>query len=122
MSAISDVQPVGGSVTLNIADATAVTSAAADLLGNRLVGIVMPATWTAAVMTFQVSNDGITYQELYGSTGSAISYTVVQAHNVNVPIADFAAWQFIKVRSGTSGTAVNQSGGTNVILVAKPVK
>ena len=40
--------------------------------GHVLVGIVMPATWTAADLTFQFSADNVTYQNAYEDDGTEL--------------------------------------------------
>ncbi len=86
----------------------------ASFIGDgRLVAIQMPAAWTAANLTFQGSMDGVTYADMYDATGTEV--TVVAAASTYILLADLkAAW--IKVRSGTTGTPVNQ-GADRVILL-----
>ena len=93
---------------------------------DAMVGISMPAAWTAASLSFQVSSDGgTTWQELFNDNGTAVS----------IPAASAAAGQFIalttnsnytwrgvnmmKVRSGTVGVPVVQTIGATVTLVAR---
>ena len=83
--------------------------------GCRLFGIVMPAAWTAANLTFQVSHDGVTtWNNLYDANGNEVTITASTSRYIALDPVVFAGVQFLKVRSGTSGTAVNQ--GQEVIL------
>ena len=63
--------------TVTIASGTALSPAVA--LGEKtLVGIVMPAGWDAASMTFQGAVDDATFGEVIdGSSGSAVALTLL---------------------------------------------
>jgi hypothetical protein len=95
-------------------------SGAVDLGTARLAKINMPAAWTAAVLTFQTSSDGVTYRDLYDSSGTEISYTVAASRSVIVSLADWIGTRFVKVRSGTAAAAVNQGADRALELVAVP--
>lgn len=98
----------GGSyVNATIANGASL-SGAVDLGTKRLARINMPSSWTTANLTFQVSADGTNYANLYDATGTE---KTVQAAASRAIILDFSEWigaRYIKVRSGTSGTPVNQ--------------
>jgi hypothetical protein len=81
----------------------------------------MPAAWTAAALTFQVSDDaGATWKELLDDTGTAITITGPAAGNrLNVATGDFASAIFLKVRSGTSATPVNQAAARTLTLIKR---
>lgn len=115
---------------LNIADFTGTIAAGTALSGaipmgaHTLVGISMPATWTTASLTFQVSPDGgTTWQELYTDTGAEV--TVTAAANQFILVASFPAYlwrgiNMIKVRSGTAASPVNQTSSAVITLVGRP--
>lgn len=88
----------------------------------RLFGIVMPSAWTAASLTFQVSADGTTYQDLYFN-GSAVEIAIaggaVASGSLTIDPAIFSCWPYVKVRSGKSGTPVNQAAARTVQLVLR---
>lgn len=103
-----------------IANGTSLT-AAIDLGTARLVGLIMPAAWTAASITFQVSHDGVTFVDLYNSSGTAVvlnSPAASRAYSLDASL--FIGWRHMKVRSGLIGAAVNQGADRTVILVANP--
>lgn len=78
-------------------------SAAIPTKGLTLVGIQLPAAFTGTAMTFQGSVDGTTYQAVYSTTsGTALSYTVAQAHYVAIDPVPFYGLAFIKLVSGSS--------------------
>lgn len=94
-------------------------SAAIDLGGLHLAGIAMPGAWTAAGITIQTSFDGTTWFDVYDA-GTELTLVAGASQYV---LLDFtktiALGQFIKVRSGTAGTPVNQGGARSISLVSR---
>ena len=88
-----------------------------------LVGISMPAAWTAAALTFQVSPDGgTTWQELVDNTGAAISITAAAGTFIMLvgePSYDWRGINMIRVRSGTVGVPVNQAADRVVNIITR---
>ena len=81
------------------------------LNGLSVIGYIMPASWDAADLTFQASVDDTTYNNVY--TDADAEYTV-QAAASRYIIADSVELRgidYLMVRSGTSGSAVNQENG-----------
>lgn len=108
-------------VTTTIVDATSL-SPGVDLAGRALVGIVTPAGWTTAVMTFQVSPDNSTWFEYEDVNGTAIQIPSTAASKYRaLDPADFIGVRYLKVRSGTSAAAVSQSSGDIVTMVTRSV-
>lgn len=116
-----DGMPVGGAsspmiaasgpvttTTATIANGAAITGAI-DIGSARLARLATPGAWTAANLTFQTSVDGVTFKNLYDIYGA--EYTVVAAADraILMPLADFVGVRYFKIRSGTSGTSVNQA-------------
>lgn len=97
-------------------------SAAIDLAEQRLHRIAMPAAWTAAGLTFQVSADGVTFNDLYNEAGEyALTSSVVGAsRSIVVDQAIFYGIRYLKVRSGTGAAAVNQGADRTLTLVTVP--
>ena len=85
--------------------------------GSAVVGIVMPADWTAANLTLQASADDSTYNNVYDELGTEKTIVVSTSRYIPLNPADFLGANSIKVRSGTSGTAVNQAAARSVIIV-----
>lgn len=95
-------------------------SDAKDMRTKTVVGIVMPASWTAADLTFQVSSDGgTTFREFVGDAGSAIQCQVAAGTQVAVNSALWRGIDQVKVRSGTSGAAVAQAADRAVTILVK---
>lgn len=95
-------------------------SAAVDLAGRGISAIIIPSTWvTATVITFQVSLDGSTYYDLYHNvSGTLTEYSVPVAASRYIALEQtkFFGVKFIKVRSGTQGSPVNQTADAGVEL------
>ena len=98
-------------------------SAATALGALTVVGISMPAAWTAAALTFQVSPDGgTTWQTLYDGAGNPVTVTAAAGQFV-IPLADpsyfWRGINMVKVRSGTASVPVNQVAAATVNLLTR---
>jgi len=86
--------------------------------GVSLVGIVMPAAWTAAGLTFQASADSVAFADLFDA---ATEYTFATGasryHQIDPAKTD--SIQAIKVRSGTTGVPVNQGADRIITLIVR---
>ncbi len=103
-------------------DAAAALSGAVNFGGLRLFGIVMPAAWTAAALTFQVSFDeGASWSNLYDANGSEVNVTVAASRAITLDPVVFAAVPMLKVRSGTAAAPVNQTAAAALQLVVRSV-
>jgi hypothetical protein len=92
-------------VVITIAVSTTV-SAAVDLLGFTLVGLILPAAFTGTAITFQVSDSlAGTYVPLRDATGAAVSVTVAQGTAAVLDPTTFAGWRFVKLVSGSAEAA-----------------
>jgi hypothetical protein len=96
-------------------------SDAIDLGDGILTAIHMPAAWTAATLTFQVSDDsGTTWSELRNTAGVAVTVAAAAAAiRLEVDTTAFKSTAFLKVRSGTSATPVNQAADRVLTLVTR---
>lgn len=86
------------------------TSQAIGLPGLTLLGIQTPAALTGTALTFQVSHDGNTWVPLYddAATPAEISLTVTTSRAYSLDPSKFAAWEWIKVVSGSAEAAARQ--------------
>lgn len=112
--------------TVTIANAASLSDAAnfTALPGASLCGIIVPSTWSTAALSFAASADNSTFYPMYNASGAELatgSITGGTAVWVALDPADFAGVPYIKVRSGTVGAAVNQSGGDVLTLVYRTV-
>ena len=94
-------------------------SGAVDLGGRKLVAIVMPSGWDAASLTFQASPDGVTYYNVYDSATER-SLTVDSSRFLHVDMEDWLGVRFLKLRSGTAATPVDQTAARTFTLIVQP--
>lgn len=111
---------------MNCLDAVATIASGASLsgaiaLGNAgLLYLEMPAAWTAADLSFQVSSDGTNFFDYFypsgGGGGTEVEYVIgVSASRAyTLTLLDFAGVKFVKLRSGTTGTPVNQGAARSI--------
>jgi hypothetical protein len=107
--------------TIAAGDATGLSNAI-DIGAAKYLGMIMPAAWTAAVLTFQ-SCDTLagTYQNVYDASGEvSMAVSVSVNRTLNVAMWSLAPWRFLKLRSGTSATPVTQSSSRVITIVMKP--
>ena len=106
----------------SLSDAIDLSGKEVVLSGLRLLAIEMPAAWTAADLTFQASMDGgTTYTNMYNADGDEITVTAAASRFIVLDPATFCAVTNIKIRSGTSASAVNQVDAVTLTLVLRAV-
>ncbi len=94
-------------------------STAVTLGERKHVGLIMPAAWDAADITFQVSYDGVKYVNLYDKTGAEAVYKTDAGAGIQIGDFDLAPWKYIKIRSGTVAVPVNQTDEREIQVVMK---
>jgi hypothetical protein len=96
-------------------------SAAVDLGGLTLVGVLLPATWTAAGISFQAGEPtGTTFGKLVNSAGTEVTAAgLTGGEYVTLDPNAMYGYRHVKVRSGTNGTPVNQGADRVVRLIAR---
>ncbi|QEX18501.1 hypothetical protein FRZ44_38080 [Hypericibacter terrae] len=94
-----------------------------DLGGMSLTGIVMPADWDAADLTFQASPTGVgaSFADLYDAAGTEITVSAAASIAIAIEPAAWAGLRYLKIRSGTSGSPVNQGADRALVLLVRPV-
>lgn len=92
-----------------------------NLGGMELVGIAMPSAWdTAAVTLLALAADGSTYAAVKNEGGTEFSVTVAAGSYTALSGAATGIIRglgMVKVRSGTSGTPVNQTANRTLHLI-----
>ncbi len=111
-------------VSVTIAAGTSL-SAAVDTGAGKYPTLLMPAAWTAASITFQVSDTLTgTFLDLYDEAGTEVTISglaVSKAYMLNTTMWRLAGCRYIKVRSGTSGAPINQVGADRILkFIFKP--
>lgn len=98
--------------------AAASLSGAVHLEGLALAALIVPSGWDAADITFQASIDGTNWFNVH-EAGSDTEVTVQAGASRYIALSpdSFRGIQRVKVRSGTSGSAVNQADEVTLTLV-----
>lgn len=92
-----------------------------DLGERRLAGLIMPAGWTAAAISFDVSPDqGATYFPLFDESNAEVSLTVAAGRAHAFPVSRMIGWNYIRLRSGLSGAPVNQGAARVLRVMVEP--
>jgi hypothetical protein len=104
------------------------TSGIIDLrtVPRELAGIIMPAAWTNAALTFEVSVDGTNFFVLHNGTAE---FTILAAGGAAAGLAitlftyqsQFSDWPFVRIRSGVIGAYVNQGAARTLQVVTRDV-
>lgn len=107
---------------VDILSGTAVSDGTLLLGGRVVVGVFMPAAWTTAGLSFQAAPvPGGTYVPIVDTSGSEVTYTVGVSTYVAIDPTSFLGVNHLKLRSGTSGTPVNQTADrTLTLMLARP--
>lgn len=98
-------------------------SNAVDLSNACLVGFIAPAAWTAAALNIEVSVDGAAWVTMgvFDSSGVATgnypSLTGGAAYAVDVQ--SFLPFRYVRLRSGTAASAVNQTAQRDFTLILR---
>ncbi|MDD3371026.1 MAG: hypothetical protein PHE27_04270 [Alphaproteobacteria bacterium] len=112
---------VWDNIPTTIASGTSLTNTI-NLKGLRLFAIAMPSSWTAARLTFQVSPDcGTTWYDLYDANGTEITATAAASTCVVLSPVQFSSFQYVRLRSGASGSPVNQADDREISLILRVV-
>jgi|SRR5215203_922020 len=94
-----------------------------QLVGGKseLVGIQLPAGWTAAAISFQASHDGTTYGDVFDAAAeiSLAGAAVAAGRYISLDPGKFRSLRFVKVRSGLGGAAVAQGADRIVQLIVR---
>ena len=94
-----------------VIDAGQSLSSVADCRAGEIVRLTMPAAWDAVPLTFQISSDGMFFNDVFTHDGQEVEVAVTPGCAVIVPVGFLAAAAFIKFRSGTRSNPVPQSAG-----------
>jgi len=111
------------SQTATIANGESV-SAPIDLANTALLGLIMPAAWTAAALTVEVSVDdstwtGLAYDDLGTQCNVIASPVASSAYALNM--VGLLPYRYVRLRSGTTATPVNQGAERIVTVVTRPL-
>lgn len=112
--------------TVAIAAGASGLSPEIDLGGGTLVAISIPPEWVTADITLMAADaPGGTYRDVYDDAGVEVKLTVGAPGSggkivaVSSAAGAIATLRAIKLRSGTTALAVNQTGAPTVKLLLK---
>jgi hypothetical protein len=89
---------------------------------SKLTGVIMPAAWTAASLTFQGSNDGVAFANVYDDGGTELSLTVAASRSVGLrrdARLAIAPWRYLRIRSGAAGAPVAQGADRVIEIISR---
>ena len=114
----SALRPISGSFAIGSSTTDPIT-----LDQYTLCGVTTGSTLSSTSLTFLVSSDGTTYYPLYDDTGTEILITTTTAARAfALQPQQFFPWGFVKLRQGTSASAVLQaSNNTNVSFLLRSI-
>jgi hypothetical protein len=83
-----------------------------DCTAGQIVRLTLPANWTPANITFQISSDGGFYNDVYNEDGEEVLVANAPAGSAVVfkpgMSNRFVAFAHVKIRSGTRDNPVKQ--------------
>jgi hypothetical protein len=82
---------------------------------GAIIGIQMPAAWTAGALSFQGSFDGVTFAELTDTTGALLAIATPAAGEFIELAIKGPLW--VIIRSGTAASPVNQVAAAIIQVV-----
>ena len=89
-----------------------------SLVGKTLTDIIMPSAWTAANLTFQYSDsENGTFVDMYDDAGTEYLVVAGASRGISLDPRAFVGKNFLKIRSGTSGTPVNQGAARTLTCI-----
>jgi hypothetical protein len=89
------------------------TSQALAIQAYHAFGLQMPAAFTGASISFQVSADGTTFQALYDRLNDIVTVPVAVARSYDLP-GEIGDWAFVKIVS-----ASNEAAARELVFIAK---
>lgn len=111
--------PVPTTIPATIADGASLSSAidlgVSDLRSVRPCALLVD-NWDAADMSFQGSADGDDWYDIYRQDGTELTIEIAADRIVVLTPADFLGFLYLKVRSGTTDTPINQSPAVAVTM------
>ena len=92
-----------------------------DLKSRPIVGVALPSSWTTADITFQVSFDGTTWHDVYSIWGDELIVPAAASRYITFSTYESLGARYIRVRSGTAASAVNQAADRTLRILTRKV-
>lgn len=78
----------------------------------NVIAIQIPSVWTSASITFSVSADGVNFFDLYDQAGNEFTIPAAAGRYFGgIDVLVMGSFNYMRVRSGTSASPVNQVAG-----------
>jgi len=98
-------------------------SSVIDLNQTALIGFLMPAAWTSAALNIEVSSNNADWNVVgvYNSDQSVASTwaSPVVGGAYSVDVMALLPWRYIRFRSGTSGSPINQGAARAINVITR---
>ena len=123
VSGVKIAPMISAPLVASIGKNSSLAAAGVDIGSAQRIGIMMPAAWTTAGLTFQVCDTiGGTYSNLMDATGVEVAVPVAAsgAYTISNTTQELLSpWRFVKVRSGTAAVPVSQDDVRSITFVTK---
>ena len=86
-----------------------------DCSAGRTVAIGMPMTWTPAMVTFQVSADGVEFRDLFDREAKEVGINI--AEGTMFRLAEEYSFPYVRVRSGQREAPVKQKEERKFVIL-----
>ena len=104
-------------VTFTIAESGSL-SAAVDMKACTIARIIMPAAMTGVKLTFQHSEDGVAYTDIYDDSTERVINTAA-SRTIFVSPGDWWMIRFLKIRSGVSATPTAEAAARSIKVICR---
>lgn len=104
-------------VTFTIAESGSL-SAAVDMRTCTIARIITPAALTGTQLSFQHSEDGVTYTDIY-DIGGERTVTVAASRSIFVSPGDWWLLRYLKIRSGISATPTTEAAARTIKVICR---
>ena len=91
------------------------------LVSETVVGLYMPSAWDAADLVFSASQDGVNFSDVH-DFGSPLAVQVDAGQYIPLDISKFVGVSYLKVRSESGGTPVNQTADREIVPVFRTLE
>jgi hypothetical protein len=84
-------------------------SSGVDCSAGRIIRITTPAGWTGANISFQVSSDGLGYEDLFTAAGNEVTIPCGPSRAISISQQEWPEAVHLKIRSGRRDNPVPQA-------------
>lgn len=85
---------------------------------QKIIGFASASSWTTADLTF-LSWKPLAWYSVYEKDGTELTYTFSDSVFVVAKPIDFAGIRYLKIRSGTSSSPVNQADDRTIYIIIR---